>query len=349
MLEQNSPFISVIMAVYNTEKYLSTSIDSLIFQKFNNWELICVDDGSTDNSLNLLRSYELKDSRIKVISQNHYGTASKARNTALKYVKGKYVAMLDSDDKYDENTLLLTFNRIKETESDMILFNICFCNEDLSIINKELKGLNGDLTKVINGKNAFIESLNWNIGGCGAFKTEIIKEHKYCEDGINGDELSTRIFFLNSKSIAFSEGKYYYRILNNSSSRQIAEKFYYKLDTELSLLKILEKHSYFKNLVASFQKRYLMKLFNSKIHYLNNKNLLKKNEAQRVSKYFKLHFENAKKLNFLKMKEVFNSFINYLMFRFIFSKYIFFKFSCYLISFKSKIKRILHNLSDFSS
>lgn len=91
------PQISIIIPIYNAEKYIKRCVSSVIDQSYNKLEILLVDDGSTDNSLNICEAFAAKDSRIKVISQNN-GGVSKARNTGLRLAKGEYVMFLDSDD-----------------------------------------------------------------------------------------------------------------------------------------------------------------------------------------------------------------------------------------------------------
>lgn len=89
--------ISIIIPIYNSEKYIKRCVSSVIDQSYDKLEILLVDDGSTDNSLNICEAFAAKDNRIKVISQNN-GGVSKARNTGLRLVKGEYVMFLDSDD-----------------------------------------------------------------------------------------------------------------------------------------------------------------------------------------------------------------------------------------------------------
>ena len=87
----NKVKVSVILPVYNQEKYLETAINSLRNQSLKDIEIICVNDGSTDNSLNILNDYVQKDARIKLINQKNQGPGA-ARNTGLKAAKGEYIA-----------------------------------------------------------------------------------------------------------------------------------------------------------------------------------------------------------------------------------------------------------------
>ena len=92
-----TPKISVIVPVYNTEKYLNECLNSAENQTLKNIEIVCINDGSTDRSLEILKEHANKDSRIKVISQENKGLSS-ARNAGMRSAKGKYIALLDSDD-----------------------------------------------------------------------------------------------------------------------------------------------------------------------------------------------------------------------------------------------------------
>ncbi len=92
--------ISVIIPIYNVEKYLARCLDSIINQTFQNLEIICIDDGSTDNSLTIAEEYANKDKRISIIHQENKGP-SVARNIGMKIAKGKYISFIDSDDWID--------------------------------------------------------------------------------------------------------------------------------------------------------------------------------------------------------------------------------------------------------
>ena len=92
------PEISVIIPVYNTEKYLSECLDSVLAQTFKDIEIICVNDGSSDNSGRILEEYTKRDTRIKVITQSNQGLSA-ARNAGLDEAKGEWIAFLDSDDR----------------------------------------------------------------------------------------------------------------------------------------------------------------------------------------------------------------------------------------------------------
>ena len=111
--------ISVIIPVYNVENYLKECLDSVANQSFRDIEIICVNDGSTDKSLEILENYT--DERIKIINQKNKGLGA-ARNTGILNAKGKYIFFLDSDDCIDLECLEKVYNNITSNDSDVVLF-----------------------------------------------------------------------------------------------------------------------------------------------------------------------------------------------------------------------------------
>ncbi|RGS75648.1 glycosyltransferase family 2 protein [Coprococcus sp. AF21-14LB] len=114
------PLVSIIIPVYNAERFLRETLDSLVEQTYKHFEVICVDDGSTDKSLEILREYNQKDSRFRFIEQNNQ-YAGVARNNGLKVACGKYIMFLDSDDLF-EKKMLFTLVKIAERKKIDILF-----------------------------------------------------------------------------------------------------------------------------------------------------------------------------------------------------------------------------------
>jgi len=107
--------ISIVMPSYNRQSFLPETIDSIIAQSFKDWELIIVDDGSTDDSQFLYDYYQKLDKRIKVVNMNH-GGISKARNEGVRYATGEYIAVMDSDDVMVVDRLKLSLKAIKDVD-----------------------------------------------------------------------------------------------------------------------------------------------------------------------------------------------------------------------------------------
>lgn len=117
--------VSVILPVYNAELYLRKCLDSLINQSLHDIEIICVDDGSSDNSLEILKKYQGRDKRIKVLHQENMG-AGVARNNAMKIASGEYLSFLDSDDFFEKDMLKEAYLKSKETDADICIYEAYF-------------------------------------------------------------------------------------------------------------------------------------------------------------------------------------------------------------------------------
>ena len=116
------PLVSVIIPVYNVEKYLRQCLDSVTAQTLSNIEIICVNDSSTDGSLSILEEYAEKDDRIRVVTQQN-GGAGAARNRGLSMASGKYLSFLDSDDFFEPDMLELAYRKAEEDRADFVVFN----------------------------------------------------------------------------------------------------------------------------------------------------------------------------------------------------------------------------------
>jgi len=138
--------LSVIMPVYNVGKYLPMCLDSIICQTLDDIEVICVNDGSTDESLSVLQEYKEKDNRIVIIDKKNEGSGV-ARNTALAIAQGEYIYFVDGDDWLDNNSVLkMLYEKAVADELDILIFGGLSCYEKEGQIFKSkggysLKGL----------------------------------------------------------------------------------------------------------------------------------------------------------------------------------------------------------------
>lgn len=110
--------ISVIVPVFNAEKYLKMCLNSLVSQTLKNIEIICIDDGSTDNSLAILDKFKSKDDRIKIIKQKNYGV-SMARNNGISEAQGEYIGFVDADDWVDKDFFEKLYNAAQKYNADI--------------------------------------------------------------------------------------------------------------------------------------------------------------------------------------------------------------------------------------
>lgn len=119
-MPMSTPLVSVLIPVYNVEDYLGKCLDSVIAQTLNNIEIICVNDGSTDGSAEILQEYKKKDSRITIITKENGGLPS-ARNAGLEVAKGKYIGFVDSDDYIDHTMYETMVNSAMIHDSDVVI------------------------------------------------------------------------------------------------------------------------------------------------------------------------------------------------------------------------------------
>lgn len=184
-------FFSIVLPVYNVEKYLDRCLFSITDQKFDDIEIIIVNDGSTDKSLEIASNWEKKDKRIKIINKNNAGLGM-ARNTGLEYATGKYVWFIDSDDYVENNSLNEIYNELKKDDYDAVFFGFSRINQKnkkvFSLIpntpQKNYKGNKNILNDVfpyffsqnpITGISYGIRVSAWSC----CFSTKFLKENKF--------------------------------------------------------------------------------------------------------------------------------------------------------------------------
>lgn len=158
--------ISIIIPCYNVEKYIKQCLDSVINQTYTNLEIICVNDGSTDDTLAILKEYEKKDSRIILINQINRGL-SDTRNVGMSIASGKYLVFIDGDDYVELNTCELAIDAISQNECDLVIWNYV----------KEFPGVSHN--KMIFSEN----KINFNKDEC----KNILRRRIF---GLSGDELA---------------------------------------------------------------------------------------------------------------------------------------------------------------
>lgn len=209
--------VSIIVPVYNVEKYLEKCLESLIDQTLKDIEIICVNDGSTDNSLGILKNFANKDSRIKIIDKQNEGV-SVARNTGIEVATGQYLMFVDSDDYLIENACEKALNTIEQEDSDICIFG----HYDLVNENKIISHKTNDLMKIKDLKikeNLVEHSIYiWDK----IYRTEFIKSNhikfplglKTAEDVI----FCLLCLFNDAKYSTLAKPLYVYRIDTNGNS-----------------------------------------------------------------------------------------------------------------------------------
>ena len=213
----NNPLLSIIIPVYNSERFLKECLDSVLFQSFSDFEVIVVDDGSTDSSIQIEEEYS-KDSRFVIISQSNAGQGA-ARNRALDIAKGKYITFLDSDDAMKPDFLKETLSKIEDGKYDIVVTNYDYINEQSEFLgNRSNKRENYTL----DGYEALLEMFydeNVHIGPWAKlYKREVFEKERfkscYCEDA----DILERIIKKNQSILYISDSLFKYRIRNDADT-----------------------------------------------------------------------------------------------------------------------------------
>ena len=215
--------ISVIVPVYNVEKYIRDCLDSIVRQSFTAFEVILVDDGSTDNSSIICEEYAKQDVRFVVVHKSN-GGLSDARNVGLEHANGQYIVFIDSDDKVSEDYLQVLINAIIDNDADMVCCSFEEFQDEDSI---DLKPTNNTYNfELMDGKTAceLYYGMTWTIcinAWAKLYKRELFDAIRFPKGRVYEDQGTTpKLWFLSKKIVHISEAKLYkYRVRNGSISR----------------------------------------------------------------------------------------------------------------------------------
>ena len=227
--------VSIIVPVYNTEEYLDRCLDSIQNQTLKEIEIIVVNDGSTDSSLEIIKKHMNEDNRIVLIDQEN-GGQSAARNSGIKIAKGQYIGFVDSDDYIEKNMYESLYNMCKKNETDIAICNLYKINgESKEIWNKRIKDEFIDIDKygIENYIMDYIRSYRHsNEVYIRLFKSELIKNNNIYFD-INSDkdmkEIGEDMIYniktiIYAKSIISTNKPYYYYIVREGSAMTSEKK-----------------------------------------------------------------------------------------------------------------------------
>ncbi len=213
--------VSVIVPVYNAEKYIAKCVDSILAQTVKDFELVLINDGSSDNSLQLCEKYLNIDSRVKIINNMERGGASKARNIGIEHAVGEYVVFVDSDDfvEFDLLEKLLSYCQ----NNDLVICGLRYVNDNGDTI-KESNNPQFQSCPVSNFINNYLLDMNLNYTICGPcnklFKRDIITQNKLkFNEKMTVLEDTTFVFnYLSfSKSVGSVDGAFYNYVQHGGS------------------------------------------------------------------------------------------------------------------------------------
>lgn len=261
MSDKFSNKISVIVPLYNVEKYIINCISSLTNQTYQNIEIILIDDGSTDNSGRICKKLAQEDHRIIYLRKENGGVSS-ARNLGLQYATGSYIGFVDSDDYISKTMYENLLKRLLETNADI-------AETDFALIdNRFTKKKRKKIQKVLNKEEAIREFLSGNVVENNLviklFKKTVIANLKFKEDVIVGEDMLFSLQALQNSdrvTVDTTNADYFYVVRSNSTMNTITEK-------DIDNLSILEQE--FKKIDIPQLKSYLeAKLIREKVKFVS--------------------------------------------------------------------------------
>ena len=273
--------ISIVLPTYNGEKIIKKSIDSILNQTYGDFELIIVNDCSTDNTLNIIKEYENKDNRIKIINNVINKKLPLSLNVGFENATGEYLTWTSDDNMYHKNALEVLVNFLDNNENiDLVYANYNLIDIDGRVIEEKIKH-KPDEIKFYNP-----------IGACFMYRKEIA--HKigvYDKDLFLAEDYEYWIrIYLNGKIFHIDENLYDYAIHENSLNKKKKDK--------IEMQTYLAKDKHFNELYARcYTREDKIRFLSEMLNHINDKNfyIKKRNEYYKLNYDFKIYDKNIRK------------------------------------------------------
>ena len=268
---ERNPLVSVVMPCFNVASFVDRAIQSVFNQTYDNIELICVDDGSTDNTSEIIDKY-CRQFNIKLIRQTNQGIL-KARRTAINAAGGEYIVLCDADDTIEETAIEKSVNIILDQGCDVVVWEFYFDNGE---IKKPLLTYGKEL-EFVSGLEAFKQTLpKWLLTGIGLFKKDIYQKAFSIYDDMqfessNSDEFVTRAAFISSSQVAKAKIKYFYYFNEDSATKKFKLSWSLRLGTNKAIYDLLCKRKLLAELGEGVVTVFVDELISLKKSYSANK------------------------------------------------------------------------------
>lgn len=290
------PAITVVMAVYNAKKSVGRAIDSVLAQTYQNWQLICVDDGSTDNSLEILHEYERRDSRIKVLTKENGGPAS-ARALAYSVMNTPYATYLDSDDYISEDLLMSEAKSVIETRADAVAPNFISIHPsgEKSNWNKDNNLTEG---QTMSGVDAFKRTfISPSMHCCNLWRSDLLKKfatNEYLHGcKLNSDEYIQHILLLNCNKIAICGGEYIYNYNAESITKKFSLRHLEYLDTCRKYVDLINEYKLDENTSSLIREYYMRHVIHLQIRYYRDSKEIDGKDRKIIKRTLKESYKDA--------------------------------------------------------
>lgn len=267
--------ISVIVPVYNVQKYLKKCVDSIVNQSYTNIEILLINDGSSDDSGKLCIEFENNDKRIKTINKKN-GGLSDARNEGIRFSTGTFISFVDSDDWIEKDYIEKLYDLIKNGNKDIAICNFYKYYDDLdSYENKNDSSYNLELNSY-QAQNLMFGSLSvqFTVAWGKLYRSELFENIKFPVNKIHEDEFITYKLYDLSKNIVYTNEKLIiYRIRKNSITQNG-----FRISNKLNAIEAFQEKFEFYHYKKYYDLRdkTLLTLISIYINIIKNKNLIVK-------------------------------------------------------------------------
>lgn len=284
------------MPVYNGSMYLQRSIGSVMAQTYADWQLVALDDGSTDDSLSVLKQMAAADKRIKIMTKTNDGKGNTARNIDIMSAEaeGDYIFYMSQDDYISADLLQHAVTRIEETGAEIVVPDMLLANADGS--TEQAKGSfppNSDYSILLTGIEAFALCIDFSIHGFALIHRRLMFATDCDTRYFDSDEYNTRVQYLRANKTAFCHGTFFYYQGNaEAMTKKFAPKQFQRLNTIVMLGKKAEQEQMPKEVMTRVR-RWQMKVYlNVLILLFNNAGNMSRAEYKEAVKRFR-QFEHG--------------------------------------------------------
>ena len=255
--------VSILVAVYNAGDFLAKCLDSLLAQTMPDFQAVCIDDGSTDGSLQVLESYVRRDARIEVVALPENHGQAYATNVGLRHATGRYIAFLDVDDWLSEDALQLAVEQFEQhPATGCVLFEV----ENVYPDHSERYPL--PHFQQLTGEQAFRMSLDWQIHGIYMARRELYERYPYddtCRTYSNDN--TTRMHFMASEEVRRCQGVYYYLQHPASMTHQVSVRHFDFLRANESMKRQLQQAGVAEDIMCQWETTRLLVLVDCYMFY----------------------------------------------------------------------------------
>ncbi len=246
-MKTEATLISVVTPIYNGARFIQGAYDCLCRQTYKNWEWVVVDDGSCDETKELMSELNAQDRRVRYTWQRNSGSAKLPRDRAVFQSKGELILPIDIDDMITDDYLEKMLSRMRTTDADIVYPKMIFVNLRTNTTTQELPVAGFDTEQVYRGTDLIKETMpDWRIGcNGGLYRRAIWVNMSWLEDHdpiwTFSDEVDERYYLLEAQRVAFADARYFYQNHEDSITNKPSPKLFHLLKNNIQLAEFIAR------------------------------------------------------------------------------------------------------------